>query len=63
MRDVQQVSTLARQLGMKEKLSGAYKDILKEPYGYLLIDLSPYNVSNLKLKSHIFPNENMIVYM
>ena len=63
-RDVQQVRYLGRQLGMDRTLEEAYKDCLSRPYGYLLVDLSPHNINPLlKLKTYIFPNEYLTVYL
>jgi hypothetical protein len=52
-RDVGQVQLLGRQLGLKH-LVLAYESAIKEPYGYLFIDLHPKTPSVLKLQSNIF---------
>ena len=62
-RDVHQVSTLGKQLGMHSKLVEAYKDAVNVPYGYLLVDLSPHNHSQFKLKTHVLPGEEQVVYL
>lgn len=62
-RDIQQISTLGSQLGMREILSNAYKDATNQPYGYLLVDLSPHNHTEFKLKSHILPSQDLVVYL
>lgn len=62
-RDVQQVGVLSKQLGMGTKLIEAYKDATSEPYGYLVVDLSPHNHTQRKLKSHVFTEEDMVVYL
>ena len=61
-RDVTQVNSLGRQIGMNKTLPEAYRDAVSKPYGYLLIDLSP--VPDIyTLKTNIFPGENQIVYL
>ena len=62
-RGVSQVTTLARQIGMGKTLVDAYKDATGEPYGYLVIDLHPHNHSEYKLKSKVFPGEDLVVYL
>lgn len=62
-RDIQQISTLGKQLGMGQTLVEAYRDAVSEQYGYLVIDLSPHNQSPYKLKSHVFSNEVLVSYL
>ena len=61
-RDIQQIKLLGRQLGMSKKLLEVYLDATQHPFGYLLIDLSPGNTETYMLRSHIFPDEHMIIY-
>lgn len=61
-RDVSQIQTLARQTGLNKTLVEAYTDAVSKAFGYIVIDLSP-NPNQYILKTHIFPNENLIVYM
>ena len=61
-RDIQQINLLGRQLGMSKKLLEVYLDATLEPFGYLLIDLSPGNSDSYMLRSHIFPDEHTIIY-
>ena len=61
-RDIQQIKLLGRQLGMPKKLLEVYLDATKDPFGYLLINLSPGNSDNYMLRSHIFPDEHTIIY-
>ena len=61
-RDIQQIKLLGRQLGMQNKLVDVYLDATADPFGYLLIDLSPGNKDSYMLRSHIFPAEHMIIY-
>ncbi|XP_055342017.1 uncharacterized protein LOC129590691 isoform X2 [Paramacrobiotus metropolitanus] len=53
VRDTQQIKTLAHQLGMPH-LPEAYKKAIKEPFGYLLINLRPETPDKARLQSNIF---------
>jgi vacuolar-type H+-ATPase subunit F/Vma7 len=35
----------------------AYDDATKEPFGYIFIDLKPATEEQLRLRTHIFPEE------
>ena len=61
-RDINQIKLLGRQIGLDKVLEEAYKDCMKTPYGYLLIDLLPSSIEDLRLKTNIFPGETEIVY-
>ena len=61
-RDIQQIKLLGRQLGMSKKLLEVYLDATADPFGYLLIDLSPGNKDSYMLRSNIFPGEHMTIY-
>ena len=64
LRDIQQVKVLGRQLGQEKVLEAAYKDSMKNPYSYILIDLSPHQIyDNLRLSTNIFPTEERVVYL
>jgi hypothetical protein len=58
LRDVQQILYLGRQLGLPH-LECAYRKAIKEPYGFLLINLHPLSNDKLRLQSHVF-NERRI---
>jgi hypothetical protein len=64
-RDVNQIKTLGRQLfpGKSDILVESYLDSTSKPYGYLLIDLHPKSDEAYMLRSLIFPDENMVLYM
>ena len=63
-RDIQQVRILGRQLGQEKAVEEAYKDCMKKPYGYLMIDLSPHNTTDdFKLKTDIFPSQDLVIYL
>jgi hypothetical protein len=65
LRDASQVMTLARQLypGRSAILMESYEDCTKEPYGYLVIDVSPYSEDKYRLRTNIFPGEDPKVYI
>lgn len=56
-RDVNQVRVLGRQLGLGRDLENWYKRATKEPYGHLLIDLSPKTVDHLRFSSGFSPSK------
>ena len=60
-RAAMQVRTLASQTGLQH-LTKAYEDAMKERYGYLVLDLCPHTDETYRLRTHIFPNEDVIVY-
>jgi hypothetical protein len=65
MRDASQISILGRQLfpGKSGVVIESYNDIMKQPYGYLVIDMAPTSDDNLRLRTNIFPGEETIVYV
>lgn len=61
-----QLNTLAQQLFGKGKsniICEAYNDVMRKPYGYLIIDLHPSSNRDYMLRTEIFPNEEPIVYI
>jgi len=62
-RDLSQIAILGRQIGLGKTLVEAYKDCIAQPYGYLVIDLSPHNEDCYQLKTNIFPGQDTIVYI
>jgi hypothetical protein len=65
VRDVTQVSTLARQMypGKSKLLIEAYQDATTNPFGYLLIDMKPQTNDKMRLRTNIFINERQIAYV
>jgi hypothetical protein len=65
MRDVSQISTLGKQLfpGRAKLLTQVYEDVMKQPYAYLIVDNSPHSNPKYRLRTHIFPGEDPIVYV
>jgi len=63
-RDLQQIRCLGRQIFpcQGEAFINAYKDSTHQPYGYLVIDLSPSGAEQLRLRTNIFPGEDPIIY-
>ena len=61
-RDINQIQLLGRQLGISKHLVDAYTKATKNPYSYLLIDLSPHSNPEYITRSHIFPGEHPTIY-
>ena len=64
LRDCSQIKRLGQQIfpNQSQVLVEAYKDCLQEPFGYLVIDLSPVTHQHYRLRTKIFPEEDTIVY-
>ncbi|KAK3084297.1 hypothetical protein FSP39_011240 [Pinctada imbricata] len=64
IRDSSQISFLGRQLfpGRSNVLMEAYIDATKSPYGYLMVDTSPHSEDQYRLRTHIFPGEEPMIY-
>ena len=58
-RDVQQIRALARQTGIKD-LEKAYLEAIKDPYGYLVINLQPHTPDAIRLQTDIFNRHRRI---
>ena len=58
-RDASQITQLAKQMypGKTRWMQEAYKDATSRPFGYLLVDLRQSTPEHLRLRSHIFPDE------
>ena len=65
IRGTSQISTLGSQCfpGQKGMLMAVYQDCMKEPFGYLFLDLSPSGEQKYRMRSHIFPNEDPVIYV
>ena len=61
-RDINQIKVLGNQLGLGKGLETVYKEVTKQPYSYLLIDLTPSVEFNHMLRSDIFPNQHTTLY-
>ena len=63
-RDKSQIDVLARQMFPKNTkfLVGSFLDATTKPYGYLFIDLRPETDEDWRLRSFIFPGEELLVY-
>ena len=65
LRDVSQVSILGRQLypGKSKGFLQDYKDALNSnKFGYFVVDMSPHAEDKYRLRFHIFPGEDPIIY-
>jgi hypothetical protein len=59
-----QIRILGQQLfpGGPNVVMEAYRDAVKEKYGYLFLDLHPNSDNDLIIRSHILPNQDLIIY-
>lgn len=64
-RDFQQIQRFGRQIyGHKSGFfDKAYQLATATPFGYLVVDLQSQSEEKYRLRSHIFPNEDTIVYV
>ena len=65
-RDQTQLATISRQIypGKSRLLPEIMKDICsREKYAYLLIDISPHGVDKYRLRTGIFPDDLMQIYV
>jgi len=64
-RDATQFANLARQMYPKtwQFAVEAYKYATREPYSYLVVDLTPVQDEDLRLRTNVFPGENHYVYV
>ena len=64
-RDLSQINTLGRQLypGKGQMLVQAYGDAMKTPYNYLVVDMSPNSNPKYRMRTHIFPKEDVYVHV
>ena len=56
-RDFQQIRVLSRQTGIKD-LEKAYLEAIKEPYGYLVINMQSHTPDAIKLQTDIFARQS-----
>lgn len=64
-RDLAQVRTFCMQINPTDwrALMEAYEDATKEGHSYLLFDFKYNQAEHLRLRTHIFPGENTILYI
>jgi len=64
IRGTSQIQTLGRQLfpGKAHTLTDAFDDATKEPFGYLIVDLTPRGLDQYRLRSKVFRGEDIVVY-
>ena len=63
--DKLQVTNLAKQMFPRKNqyFLQAYEDATSKPYGYLLVDLVQSTPDSLRVRTAIFPSEQMVVYL
>ena len=62
VRDVSQISILARQMGLPHIVE-AYRTATSEPYSALLLDLKPDSPEYLRVRSHFLPDQYTRIYL
>lgn len=64
-RDLAQIRTLCMQVNPKDWRSyhEAYEDATREGHTYLLFDFHVRQKEHLRLRTHIFPDENTVIYV
>ena len=62
-RDINQISILGNQLGIRKHLKQSYIEATKNSYSYLLLDLAPGSNSDYMTRSNIFPGEDPTIYV
>ena len=64
-RDINQISILGRQLfpGKQKEFLNAYKDAIKEPFGYLFVDIHPKSNEIISLRTDILSDVYSIIYV
>ena len=65
MRNSSQIKCLASQIypGETKRFMEAYKDATSQPFGYLTVDMAPSADDNHRLRTHIFPDQDTVVYL
>ena len=63
-RDKSQIEVLARQMYPKNTkfLVGSFLDATENPYGYLFLDLRPETEEEFRVRTLIFPGDELVVY-
>ena len=64
MRNRSQIGYLGRELFPKNPnmLLESYEDCMKDSYGYLIVDLNPHSDDKYRLRTHIFPGQDVLIY-
>ena len=64
-RDATQIQTLARQMypHNSKYFEEAFRDAVKEPYGYFFVDLKNDTDDDKRLKTNIFPDDYPMHYV
>jgi hypothetical protein len=48
--------------GQSAYFKDAYQKATSKPYGYLLVDMNPATQDRYRLRTHIFPNDDTLVF-
>ena len=64
LRDKGQIALIGRQILGKDykTMIEAYEDVMKTPYNYLVLDISPHTDDRFRLRTAIFPGEETVIY-
>lgn len=64
IRDTQQVKYFARQIypTKVDDFMKVYNDVMKKPFQYLVVDTHAMSDDAFRLRTNVFPNENMVIY-
>lgn len=65
LRDSKQILSFGAQVypGQSSYFKDAYQKATSKPYGFLLVDTNPASEDRYRLRTHIFPQEDTIVYL
>jgi hypothetical protein len=65
LRDSRQILSFGAQVypGQSSYFKDAYQKATSKPYGHLLVDMNPASQDRYRLRTHIFPQEDTIVYL
>ena len=63
-RDIKQINVLGSQIFDTEakRLTETYEISTATDFGYLILDLLPFTDKNLRMRTNVFPGEDMIIY-
>ena len=61
-RDLSTIWFLPRQLCLSNVLLSAYMDVHKNPYSYLVVDMSPTCENRYRIRTNFMPGEDTIIY-
>lgn len=64
LRDSRQILAFGSQVypGQSAYFKDAYQKATSKPYGYLLVDMNPATQDRYRLRTHIFPNDDTLIF-